>query len=70
MARTTKRNLGDLAPNEIIGVVTQTNFGSEPFGKRFKRMDVSFSDGSACVDFPMVVIAKPGDRFIFTIRPA
>ena len=59
-----------LDPNEITGIVVQTNVDYEHFGQRRQHMAVQWPDGTQSDEIPMIVIAKPGDAFVFTLRPA
>lgn len=58
------------APNELAGVVVATETGTDHWaGTIYSRMTVAWEHGGTSEHIPMTVIARPGDRFIFTIRP-
>jgi flagellar basal body rod protein FlgG len=59
-----------LEPNEITGIVVQTNVDYDRFGQRRQHMAVQWPDGTRSSEIPMIVIAKSGDAFVFTLRPA
>lgn len=58
------------APNQIVGTVYETRHWSSPPRDSWQSvMDIQWENGARTTDFPMIVLAKPGDRFEFTISP-
>lgn len=59
------------APNQLAGTVVATETHTDyAAGTIYSRMSVAWERGGTSENIPMAVIARPGDRFVFTIRPA